>query len=116
MAKKFKILTPKPASANELGTEVKLYVVDEIVDAKESWQEDVMNTFLENGWAIEVKVDSADEQGQPVRAKNEDGTFKADDPSTPDVDEAWEVAGKPVKKTTKKTTAKKTTKKTTVKK
>lgn len=23
------------------------------------------------------------------RARNEDGTFKADDPSTPDVDEAW---------------------------
>jgi len=27
----------------------------------------------------------------PVRAHEEDGTFKADDPSTPDVDEAWEV-------------------------
>lgn len=26
-----------------------------------------------------------------VRARNEDGTFKSDDPSTPDVNEAWET-------------------------
>jgi hypothetical protein len=26
---------------------------------------------------------------QLVRARNEDGTFKADDPATPDMDEAW---------------------------
>jgi hypothetical protein len=26
-----------------------------------------------------------------VRARNADGTFMADDPSTPDVDEAWVV-------------------------
>jgi hypothetical protein len=26
------------------------------------------------------------------RARHEDGTFKADDPSTPDVDEAWQPA------------------------
>ena len=31
-----------------------------------------------------------------VRARNEDGTLKADDPSTPDVNEAWEE--KPVAK------------------
>ena len=30
-----------------------------------------------------------------VRARKEDGTLKADDPSTPDVNEAWEE--KPVK-------------------
>ena len=32
----------------------------------------------------------------PVRARNDDGTLKADDPSTPDINEAWEE--KPVKK------------------
>jgi hypothetical protein len=31
-----------------------------------------------------------------VRARNENGTLKADDPSTPDINEAWEDA--PVKK------------------
>ncbi len=33
---------------------------------------------------------------EKVRARNVDGTLKADDPSTPDVNEAWEE--KPVKK------------------
>ena len=33
---------------------------------------------------------------EKVRARNLDGTLKADDSSTPDVNEAWEV--KPVKK------------------
>ena len=46
------------------------------------------------------------------RARNEKGQLQADDPSTPDVNEAWE-GGKAPKKTTakKKTTKKKTTKK-----
>ena len=33
---------------------------------------------------------------EKVRARNENGTLKADDPTTPDVNEAWE--DKPVKK------------------
>jgi hypothetical protein len=33
---------------------------------------------------------------EKVRARNDDGTLKADDPSTPDVNEAWET--KPAKK------------------
>ena len=40
---------------------------------------------------------------EPVRARNEDGTLKADDKSTSDVNEAW-VGGKAPKK---KSTAKK---------
>lgn len=40
---------------------------------------------------------------EKVRARNDDGTLKADDPSTPDVNEAWEDAPKKaVKKTAKK--------------
>lgn len=42
------------------------------------------------------------EVAAPVRARNEDGGFKADDKSTPDVNEAW-VGGKaPTKKAGKK--------------
>lgn len=39
-----------------------------------------------------------------VRARNEDGTLKADDPETPDVNEAWEGGKKPraKRKTAKK--------------
>lgn len=115
MSKKYKILVPKPATANKEGTEIKLYTHDEIVDAKESWQSETMETFVNNGWAIEVKADSVDEtvkvQAEIKRARNKKGQLMADDPSTPDVNEAWEGGKAPKKTTKKKTTTKKTTKK-----
>ena len=79
-----------------------------------------MEKFVENGWAIEVKVDSVDEtvdmEGEVKevkRARNDKGQLIGDDPDTPDVNEAWEGGKAPKKKTTakKKTTKKKTTKK-----
>tara|TARA_R100000734_G_C3273441_1_gene68811 strand:+ start:91 stop:420 length:330 start_codon:yes stop_codon:yes gene_type:complete len=108
MAKTFKILVPKPASSNKDGTDVKLYMVDEIVNASESWQEEVMNTFVENGWAMEVKAETgAEESGEPVRARNEKGHYIADDPDTPDINEAYEGGKSPKKSTKRKTTKKK---------
>ena len=106
--KQFKILVPKAGANDELGLSQKLYVHDEIVEAKENWQEDLMNQFVLNGWAMEVKVDSAIEEGEPVRARDEKGHYVADDPNTPDVNEAY-VGGKAPtkKKSTKKTTKKK---------
>ena len=41
--------------------------------------------FIENGFAEEVKTTS-----KPKRARNNKGQLMADDPSTPDVNEAWE--------------------------
>ena len=120
MAKKYKIVVPKPASCNEHGTEVKLYKADEIVESEGAWQDEVMEKFVENGWAMEVKVDSVDEtvdmEGEVKegkRARNDKGQLIGDDPNTPDVNEAWEGGKAPKKKTTakKKTTKKKTTKK-----
>ena len=35
---------------------------------------------------------------EKVRARNDDGTLKADDPSTPDVNEAWEEKPAPKKR------------------
>ncbi len=118
MAKTYKIIVPKPASANEKGTEVKLYTANEIVKSEGQWQEEVMETFVQNGWAMEVKVDAVDEavaveaEVKVKRARNKKGQLIGDDLSTPDVNEAWE-GGKAPKKTTakKKTTKKKTTKK-----
>ena len=109
---KYKIVVPKPAASNELGTDTKLYVADEVVDASEEWQDSIMKSFVANGWAMEVKVDDlADvEVTEPVRARNDKGYYIADDPSTPDVNEAYE-GGKAPKKTTKKTTKKSTKKK-----
>ena len=112
MAKKFKIVIPKAGAANELGTEARLYAKDEVVETGEAWQESLMDAFVQNGWAIETKeeVVSDVEAAEPVRARNDKGHYIADDPNTPDVNEAYEGGVAP-KKTTKKATAKKTTKK-----
>ena len=114
MARKFKIVVPKPASCNEHGTEVKLYKADEIVESEGAWQDEVMEKFIENGWAMEVKVDSVEETvdveadvKEVKRARNKKGQLIGDDPNTPDVNEAWEGGKAPKKKTTAK---KKTTK------
>jgi len=119
MSRKFKIIVPKPASSNEKGTDIRLYKANEIINSEGQWQDDVMDTFIKNGWAMEVKVDSIEETVQVEaevkevkRARNDKGQLKADDPSTPDVNEAWEGGEAPKKKTTaKKKTTKKTTKK-----
>tara|TARA_Y100000114_G_C11617974_1_gene258272 strand:- start:283 stop:651 length:369 start_codon:yes stop_codon:yes gene_type:complete len=121
VAKKYKIIVPKPASCNEHGTEVRLYKADEIVESEGQWQDDVMSQFIENGWAMEVKVDSPEESVEveaeiseeaPKRARNKKGQLVGDDPDTPDVNEAWEGGKAPAKKTAKKSTKKKSTKKT----
>ena len=120
MTRKFKIIVPKPASSNEKGTEIRLYKANEIIDSQGEWQDSVMETFINNGWAMEVKVDSVEETLDVVaevkevkRARNDKGQLIGDDLSTPDVNEAWEGGEAPTKKTTakKKTTKKKTTKK-----
>ena len=106
--KQYKIIVPKAGTADGQGLSTKLYQLDEIVDASEDWQGDLMETFVANGWAMELKVDSPDQTAaepevELVRARNDDGSFKADDPLTPDVDEAWvEKPVETVKKTTKK--------------
>lgn len=72
------------------------------------------------GRVIEKKFDSVEGKVTPVEPEpvvepkraRKDGKFVADDPSTPDINEAW-VGGKAPKKTTKK---KKVTKKKTAKK
>jgi hypothetical protein len=40
---------------------------------------------------IAVEVKKAAPKKKKKRARDEDGHFVADDPSTPDVNEAWEV-------------------------
>ena len=44
---------------------------------------------------------------KPSRGREEDGTFKADDPSTPDVNEAWKSGKSPKKSPRKKAFRKK---------
>ena len=51
----------------------------------------VDNEFNLNEKGLELA--GANEDSKPekrIRARNKDGTLKADDPSTPDINEAWE--------------------------
>ena len=93
MSKQYKIVVPKAGMAEEAGG-VKLYELGTVVTADASWKEDLMDSFQANGWAMEIKVqDTSDME----RARDDKGHFIADDPSTPEVNEAYTV-----KKTTPK--------------
>ena len=87
---------------------------DSVVEADSDVMSSNMEMFVQNGWAIEVKMDSVDEtvevEAEVKRARNEKGQLVGDDPDTPDVNEAWE-GGKAPKKSAKKSTKKKSTKK-----
>ena len=115
MTKKFKILVPKPCAIDEHGMDVQLMKADTIVDADNDIMENNMMKFVENGWAMEVKVDSVEEtievEAEIKRARNDKGQLVADDPETPEVNEAWEGGEAPKKTTKKKTAKKKSTKK-----
>ena len=60
------------------------------VDAKEG------AILLQAGFALEIGA------SKPKRARTATGKLKADDPSTPDVNEAWEGGKAPKKKKAKK--------------
>lgn len=113
MSKKYKILTTKPATGNKEGSITKIYQKDKIINAEDQWQKEIMDVFVNNSWAMEVKMDSVEDtlnlesSVKPKRARNTKGQLKADDPSTPNINEAWEDGKAPVKTTTKKTTKKK---------
>jgi len=116
--KKYKILVPKPVAVDEQGMDVQLMTADSVVEADTEVMSANMQSFVENGWAIEVKMDSVDEtveveaevEAEVKRARNDKGQLVGDDPDTPDVNEAWE-GGKAPKTTAKKSTKKKSTKK-----
>jgi len=91
---KVKIIIPKAGQANVDGG-IRLHELDEIVDADDDWQKVEMERFISNGWAEEVKIDAPEET---KRARNEDGHYIADDPDTPEVNEAWEGGEAPAKK------------------
>ena len=91
-------------AANQFGNASQEYVEGQTYDMEMPWQNDLAQIFVDNGWATEAgkkktqkKVDAPTEA---KRARNDDGTLKADDPATPE-NEAWEGAKAP-KKTTKK--------------
>ena len=59
-----------------------------------------LRRLLKRNEFIQPKVEAKDDDLEIVRARDENGHFIADNPDTPDVNEAWVV--KTVKKATKK--------------
>ena len=89
-------------SANVYGSETRMYMAGEELKTSEPWQQQLANNFIAAGLARDTKVVSPTETKEtaPERARNADGTLIGDDPTTPDVNEAWK-GGKSPKKSKK---------------
>ena len=86
---KIKITKSIVGTANALGSQTKMYNIGEEFEAIEDWQITLAHQFMDAGCAQEVKTVEPTET-KKVRARTKTGHFKADDPSTPNVNEAWE--------------------------
>jgi len=86
--------------ANGLGSQTRTYYEGEELSNSEDWEKARNANFMERGLAEETKVVKPTETkaSTPIRARNADGTLIGDDPSTPDVNEAWEGGKAPSKK------------------
>lgn len=61
-----------------------------LYDKWETKNDEVLEFIAELEKPAEVRKEVKKAVAKKKRARTEDGTFKADDPSTPDVNEAWE--------------------------
>ena len=86
-------------SANIYGSETRMYKAGEELPTKEPWQKALADNFIAAGLARDTKVASPTETKEitPQRARNADGTLIGDDPTTPDVNEAWKGGKSPKK-------------------
>tara|TARA_Y100000114_G_scaffold38332_1_gene34008 strand:+ start:1118 stop:1414 length:297 start_codon:yes stop_codon:yes gene_type:complete len=86
--------------ANELGSQTRTYFEGEELSNSQDWEQARNANFMARGLAEETKVVQPTETKvkTPTRARNADGTLVGDDPSTPDVNEAWEGGVAPSKK------------------
>ena len=86
--------------ANGLGSQTRTYHEGEELSNAHDWEKARNANFMERGLAEETKVIKPTETkvSAPTRARNADGTLIGDDPSTPDVNEAWEGGVAPSKK------------------
>ena len=86
--------------ANALGSQTRTYHEGEELSNAQDWEQARNANFIERGLAEETKVVQPTETKAtaPTRARNADGTLIGDDPSSPDVNEAWEGGVAPSKK------------------
>ena len=89
-------------SANMYGIETRMYEAGEYLVTDAPCQQALAVNFIAAGLARDTKTVQPTEtkQATPERARNADGTLIGDDPTTPDVNEAWK-GGKSPKKSKK---------------
>ena len=87
-------------SANMYGSETRMYEAGEQLVTDAPWQQALADNFIAAGLARDTKTVQPTETKQttPERARNADGTLIGDDPTTPDVNEAWQGGKAPSKK------------------
>jgi hypothetical protein len=81
--------------AREDGAETMTYEANKEYNSSEAWQEGVFKSFIDMGVAMEIGGNA--QVHETKRARNEKGQLVGDDPSTPDVNEAWEGGKAPTK-------------------
>ena len=88
-----KMLVSMLGSSNEYGSETRMYQAGEEIVIDKPWKQALVANFIAAGVAQETKVVKPTETKTKARkrARNEDGTLKGDDPSTPDINEAGET-------------------------
>lgn len=77
----------------EDGAETATYEIGKEYNSQGKWQEEIFKGFIDMGMAHEIGGNAGPTETKAVRARTASGKLKGDDPSTPDVNEAW-VGGK----------------------
>lgn len=93
-----KIMMTKTAAgiSREDGAETMRYQAGTEYEATEEWKKKVLQGFVKMGMANEIGGNAG--PNETKRARNTKGQLVADDPSTPDVNEAWEGGKRPAKR------------------
>ena len=89
---KIKITKNIIGSANAQGSHTKMYAEGVVFSPVQEWEIKLAHQFMEAGCAQEIKTVEPTET--KTRARTKSGHYKADDPSTPDINEAWETKTK----------------------
>ena len=82
--------------ANAKSTSARKYLVGEELPLDKPWQKKLAENMISRGAAMEVQSNASPTETKRARTKT--GQLIADDPSTPDVNEAWEGGVAPKKK------------------
>ena len=84
---------------NEDGTLSRKYMFGESLPLSKAWQKAIAQDMIDRGAAMEIQGNASPTETK--RARDADGKLMADDPSTPNVNEAWEGGKAPTKKRNK---------------